>query len=289
MSDINRISANEQAQIDQNREMQQKRQPTKANAAATQQAAGQGKAQGTEKKLKSSFDNVLDTLTDHSSSPMAASESKFDSKLEALRHEDDRGGTKDDSKDEDTKKAKDRGGEGKQTTKMSSAGVRGRVEGKEGGKGDSQGGMGQDQQKGRGDPQFAKDSSSKTYRMEQFKEMQTAPAPSPMFAGTPVQSVEAPAGPVEVRTLPKAVLDQIINRVAILQDKDFNKEIQIDFRDNFFNGLSLKVTSRDGEVSVEFIAPNRDVQATFKNEREKLAEALGEKGVTVRSIEVSLR
>jgi hypothetical protein len=289
MSDINRVSGNEQAQIDQNRELGQKRQPTKANAAATQQAAGQGKPQGTEKKLKSAFDNVLDTLSDHSTAPMIASEGKFDSKLEAIRHDDDRGSSKDEGKEEDDKKAKDRG-EGKTTVKMSAVGVRGRVESKEGGKGQSQSGAGQDQQKGKsGDPQFTKDSSAKAYRAEQFKEMQKAPAPSPLFAGTPAGTVEAPHGPVEVRELPKAVLDQIINRVVILQDKDFNKEIQIDFRDNFFNGLSLKVTSREGAVSVEFIAPNRDVQATFKNEREKLAEALGEKGVTVRSIEVSLR
>ena len=289
MSDINRVSANEQATIDQNRELAQKRQPTKANAAATQQAAGQGKTQGPEKKLKSAFDNVLDTLTDHTAAPLVSSEAKFDSKLEAIRHEDDRGSSKDDNKDEDTKKAKDRG-ETKTTVKMSSVGVRGRVEGKEGGKGQSQGGMGQGQQEGKsGDPQMSKDSAAKAYRNEQFKELQATPAPSPMFASAAANAVQAPEAPAEVRELPKALLDQIINRVAIIQDKDFNKEIQIDFRDNFFNGLSLKVTSRDGAVSVEFIAPNRDVQATFKNERERLAEALGEKGVTVRSIEVSLR
>jgi hypothetical protein len=292
MSDITRISANEQAQMDQARETQHKRQPAKANAAATQQAAGQGqgKTQGAEKKLKSTFDTVLENMQDSPSGAMVASEGKFDSKLQELRHQDERGSSKEDNKEEDNKKTKDRG-ETKQAVKLSAAGVRGRVEGKEGSKGgQSQSGMGQDQQRGKsGDAQLTKESSAKTYRMEQFKEIQTAPAPSPLFAGTPVTQVQVPEAPAQARELPKAVLDQIINKVSILQDRDFNKEIQIDFHDNFFNGLTLKVTSRDGAVAVEFIAPNRDVQATFKNEREKLAEALGEKGIAVRSIEVSLR
>lgn len=286
MSEITRVSANEQAQTDQSRESHHKRQPTKANAASTQQAATQGKTQAPEKKLKSAFDNVLDTLKE-SATPLVPSESKFDSKLSEIGHEDQHS-SKEEGKEED-KKTKDKG-EGKQTVKQSAASVRGRVEGKEGGKGQSQGGMGQDQSRGKmGDPNLMKETSAKTYRMEQFKEMQTAPAPSPMFAGTPVTRVQAPEAPTEVRELPKAVLDQIVQKVSIIQDKDFNKEIQIDFRDNFFNGLTLKVSSRDGALSVEFIAPNANVHATFKNEREKLAEALGEKGIAVRSIEVSQR
>jgi hypothetical protein len=292
MSDITRISANEQAQADQARVGQDKRQSHKANAAATQQGAtqGQGKAQGTEKKLKSTFDNVLDTMKDGATAPMVASESKFDSKLQELRHQDERGSSKEEGKEEDSKKSKDKG-ETKQTVKLSAAGVRGRVEGKEGGKGQSQSGTGgQEQRQSKsGDANLLKESSARAYRQEQFKEMQSAPAPSPLFAATAATQVQAPEAPAEVRDLPKAVLDQIVNKVSILQDKDFNKEIQIDFHDNFFNGLTLKVTSREGAVAVEFIAPNRNVHATFKNEREKLAEALGEKGIAVRSIEVSLR
>lgn len=289
MTDINRVSANEQAQADQQRAQQNKRNPKKAQAAATQQAAGQHKAQGSEKKMKSAFDNVLETLTDSSTAPLMPSESKFDSKLAEIRRDDDRGAGKDEGKEEDDKKAKDKG-EGKQTSKLSTGGVKGRVEGKHGSKGQSQGGAGQEQQQGKqGDAGGAKDSMAKAYRAEQFKEMQSAPAPSPFFGQTPVGGVQAPAAPAEVRELPKAVLDQIVNRVTILKDKDFNKEIQIDFRDNFFNGLSLKVSSRDGALAVEFIAPNRNVEATFKNERERLAETLGEKGVEVRSITVSLR
>ncbi|KAB2837421.1 hypothetical protein F9K50_11085 [bacterium] len=95
---------------------------------------------------------------------------------------------------------------------------------------------------------------------------------------------EAPAAP---RELPKALLDQIVQSVTIIQKGDLQKEIQIDFHDKIFHGLKLKVTSQGQEVSVEFLVPNRTVEETFKQERENIALALGEKGVDVRSIDVT--
>ncbi|MCC7344768.1 MAG: hypothetical protein IT573_07490 [Deltaproteobacteria bacterium] len=258
----------------------------------TQQAAGQQGAQaaglGQDKKLKTSFDELLkNAASEQGAANLLPPENKFDSRLKEIHHEDDRHSDRD--KDDD-RKPSDKAESGKKT-KEPASGVKERVLGKHG-SGDQQGGSGSDsggKREGGSQRGFQKDSASAQAFSADLKRRDPAPAPVPMQvpglqATAPVAAPESPAAP---RELPKALLDQIVQSVTIIQKGDLQKEIQIDFHDKIFHGLKLKVTSQGQEVSVEFLVPNRTVEETFKQERENIALALGEKGVDVRAINVT--
>lgn len=285
MSDINRVSGAEQAAQDAARAAQKKVKVKNTEKTATQQGA-QLQNQGQVKTMKSAFDNVLDTIAEQNAPVLPSAENKFDSRLKEIQSEEDRGGGQEE-KHEDDKKTQSKGEKSESSREMR-GGVKGRVSGKESMKDQGQGGSG-DKQGG----QMGKGSQEKNQAADLLKsqqlELKQGPAPTPIF-GSPVGSVSTSAEVApSPRELPKAVLDQIVQSVTISRDKELNQEIQIDFHDNFFNGLRLKVKAKAGEVSIEFITPNRDVEATFRNEREKIAAALGEKGIDVRSIQVSRR
>jgi len=264
----------------------------------TTNLAGQQGAQAhapIDKKLKASpFDDVLKNATDASASNLLPSESGFDSRLKAINRDDDRSSNKD-KDDEDDKKPNDKAEAGKKT-KETASGIKERVLAKHSSSGEqgssSDSGSGKREGGGKGGSQRGmqqKDTATAQAFSSDLKRRDPTPAVVPLDISkmqapatvTPPEAAEAP------RELPKALLDQIVQSVTIVQKGDLSKEIHIDFHDQVFNGLKLKVTSHGKEVSVEFIVPNRSVEETFKQERENIALALGEKGVDVRSINVT--
>ena len=289
MSEVNKPSHNEQARADAIKAQQNKAKHQQSKTTATQKGAQhQVQGQPTEKKLKSAFDNVLDSLAEGPSAPLMPSEaSKFDAKLQEIRHDDDRNSSEDSGEEEDHK-TKEKG-EKTQTQRQGATGVKGRVASKRGSQGQGQGSSSGEDKGGQSqDKMAAKQMQAHQIKQEQMKP-QFTPAPSPVFGATPLGQVQAPEAPAAPREIPKAVLDQIVQSVTITRSKEFVKEIKIDFQDNFFNGLSLRVTAKGNEISVQFLVQNRDLEATFKNEKDKIAAALGEKNIDVRSIEVTLR
>lgn len=288
MSEVNRPSANEQARADAQRAAEKKAKYKTPQTKVQQQAAQQGKPKGTEKNLKSAFDNVLDNMVEGQGVPLMPSEAtKFDSKLKEIQHDDDRRGDKDKGEEEDHK-TKNKG-EGRSSDRTAATGIKGKVSAKHGLKDQGQGGSSGERQQGQKGGEAA--ARQNIFEGTQSGQMRQQPvvAPPPAYAVAQAQNVQAAEAAAAPRELPKAVLDQIIQSVTIMRNKELDKEIQIDFQDNFFNGLKLKVTAKGDEVSVEFIVPNRDVYATFKDEREKIAAALGDKGIDIRSIEVTQR
>ncbi|HCU23379.1 MAG TPA: hypothetical protein DF383_00035 [Deltaproteobacteria bacterium] len=253
--------------------------------------AGQQGAQAAgltqDKKLKSAnFDELLKNASEPSM-PVLTSETKFDSRVREIHKEEERSSSDRDSS-EDDKKSGDKTGTAKKD-KEGALSARERVVGKqssreqqgESGSGSGKREDGQSQQRG-----LPKDSEAQAFSAG-MKRRESAPAFVPMEAPRTQAPIAAPESAAAPRELPKALLDQIVQSVTIIQRKDLNKEIQIDFHDKIFNGLKLKVLSHGGEVSIEFLVPNRSVEETFKQERENIALALGEKGVDVRSINVS--
>ena len=259
---------------------------------AGQQGALQSGQAGQNKKLSgsSSFEEMLKTAEQGSASNLLPPEQKFDSRLKEITREDDRHSSSSDrDKAEDDKKAADNKPEGGKKSKDTGLTARERVLGKHSsGEQGSGGGSGEKREGGGGQRGFQKDSQSSQNFAADLRRRDPAPAPVPMefqkIQQVDVSKIEAPEAP---RELPKALLDQIVQSVTIVQKKDLSKEIQIDFHDSVFNGLRLKVTAQGKEVSVEFLVPNRTVEETFKHERENIALALGEKGVDVRSIKVT--
>lgn len=289
MSEVNKPSHSEQARADAIKAQQNKVKMQKSKTAATQMGAQQqAKGQPTEKKLKSAFDNVLDNLAESPSAPLMPSEaSKFDAKLQEIRHDDDRRSSDDSGEEEDHKT--NQKGDKSHTQRDGISGVKGRVSAKHGSQGQRQGSSSGEDQGGQShDKTAAKQMEAHQIKQEQMKP-QTTPAPSPVLGAVPLSRVTAPEAAAAPREIPKAVLDQIVQSVTITRSKELGKEIKIDFQDNFFNGLSIKVRAKGNEISVEFLVSNRDLEATFKNEKDKIAAALGEKDIDVRSIEVTLR
>jgi len=282
---VNRPSASEDAaRLAQQAQMKKTKQSEKATEKGAQSKALQDKGP------KSSFDDMLSKLSESGNSISAGQENKFDSKIkESARDQDQSSSEDEDSEDDKKPKEKmDVGKKGKDGVLQAHE----RVVGKQ-----QSGGQQQDSGKGSGDEkgQSGRGFNQKTTLSEQNfqtdmkKQQQVSPTPLPEMPKIQLNGVQAIEGAEAPRELPKAVFDQVVQAVRIGHDKDLNKEIQIDFNDKVFNGLRLKVTAHGKEVSVEFIVPNRSAREAFVNERENIALALGEKGVDVRSIMVTMR
>ncbi|MCE9625824.1 MAG: hypothetical protein K8R69_10310 [Deltaproteobacteria bacterium] len=257
----------------------------------TQNLAGQQGSKaaglGQSKNLKSSFDDLLrNASSDQDAANLLPPENKFDSRLKEASSEDERSSDQD---KEDDAKPSDKSDAGKKT-KEPASGVKERVLAKQS-SGEQQGSSSDSSGKREGGSSqkgFQKETGNAQAFASDLKRRDPAPAPVPMDVAkiqqptiTPPEAAEAP------REMPKALLDQIVQSVTIINKGDLNKEIQIEFHDRIFNGLKLKVSAQGKEISVEFLVPNRTVEETFKNERENIALALGEKGVDVRSIHVT--
>ncbi len=298
MSEVNRSSAADDARAAaRGQEHKKPKRTEKGHNPHTEKQ--QGKAYSRESRGSQSFEDVLkeasDATTTSSTAAAAVPSSKFDGAIQGVlreqnrdshesEHEEDR-----DSDYKTTSKDKDHEGEG--GIKKSGSSAEPKVHGKGGSKGQQQDSGTDSQNKGGkqfgGSPQRGFEQPS--LQKSAFKNVQQAPAPGPIpvsMISTP-QEIEAAQVPKE---LPKALLDQIVQYVTIKRGKDLDEEIQIQFNDKVFQGLRIKVTSHKGEeVSVELMVPNRSVEELFKNEREKIAIALGEKGVDLRDILVTRR
>lgn len=288
MSEVNRTSANEQARADAIKAAQKKAKSDPVKQVGAQTQSGQQAAKGTQKNMKSAFDNVLDSLADNQPLPMANAEvSKFDAKLSETHRDDDRGESSEEGSDEEDRKIQDKG-EKSQNTRESGGAIKGRVTAKQSFQGQGQGGGSQEGQGEQSKGQQSERAMGQPGQDPKLKQPQSGPAPSPVFSFQKPAEVQATQSAAAPKQLPKAVLDQIVQSVTMMRSKELGDEIQIDFQDNFFNGLKLRVNSKNKEVSIEFIVPNRDVEATFKSERDQIAAALGDKNIDVRSIQVTL-
>ncbi len=239
---------------------------------------------GKGKEYKSTFDDVLEKISEQKQAALTP-EARFDSRLKETQHEQERFSDRD---QQDDKKDKQKSDTGKKT-KDSSETRQDRILAKHdsgSGREDSSGSG--EKREGHSGSGFQQKSASAQAYLAEMKKNQPAPAPNPEPAKILLDQMQAAKEAQAPRELPKAVLDQIVQYVRIGMNKNLEKEIQIDFHDNFFNGMKLKVTSHGKEVSIQFLAPNRGVATIFKQEREKIATVLGENGVEIRSILVTL-
>ena len=289
----NRPSAGEEAAAAARRADQTR--VKKTESSAIQQGAQGKKGGGSTKELKSTFDDVLSKMSETPTTALPQ-EAKFDSRLKEVQRDQEHSSSDRDSDDE--KKPKEKS-EGSKKTKDPSDIGRERVMAKHEGGGQKQqdsgkgSGDGKGEQKGGGfqqksQAQLAQDQS----QTEELRRLQQGQAnvPAPGLTPAQLQNVNPEVVALEApKELPKAMLQQIISHVRLGVDKNLNKMMEIDLHDEVFQGLQLRVTSHGKEVSVEFIAPNRSVKDCFMQEREKIAMALGEKGVEVRDIMVTMR
>jgi flagellar hook-length control protein FliK len=280
--DENRPSASEEAAADDRKRHKVK---TKDKAMESQLASQAGKAQQT-KESKSSFDQVLDRLT----SPDQQTQSemmKFDSKLKDVLSDDDRRDSKSDSKkDKDEDKKTRTSSDDRDSTVSSKYGgaAKDKISGKQdtGSRGGSGGGSGSSDDRGGSSKQFGQEQIKKGM----VKDSEIAPAylqgvgrPESVF-GKQMEGAGAP------REIPKQVLDQIVQHVRIGLNKNLDKEMHIEFSEKFFQGLTLKVSLRNGKVDVSFLTGSSEVRRLFESHKQQIGKALSEKGIAVSQIQV---
>lgn len=291
MSEVNKPSASEQARSDQIAAQNRARgkiQKTKSLQAGMQSASHQP----TQKKIQSAFDQVMDKVSEPMMSPTLPVETGFESHLVQVREHEDSGSqtfSEEGREDSDDRKVKEnhKKSEGRSESKGA---TQVRVQAKAGLKSQSQGSdSGKQEQQGKSQSEVQTQGLKEVANF-QPKNAERPFAPSPAQTGwapgaTQIAEVQAAEAP---RSLPKALLDQIVQSVTILKQKDLDPEMTIDFHDSFFNGLKLKVSGKDKAVRIEFIVPNRAVEQSFLQEKDEIAAALGAKDIEVKSMEIRL-
>lgn len=113
----------------------------------------------------------------------------------------------------------------------------------------------------------------------------------PQFAAFQVpQMVErafAPA-PVEKTTpqIPVKMIDQIVQEVRLGINASGAAEFQFDLKSDVLEGLKLKISTKDGQVTASFIAENIHIKEQIDQGVQELVKALQERGLEVASMNV---
>ncbi len=84
----------------------------------------------------------------------------------------------------------------------------------------------------------------------------------------------------------KALLDQIVRYCRVVTKTDGEKEIELELNEKIFQGLRLRVSSKDGEMLATFETRSPEAHALFQAHKNDLKQVLQEKGIAVRSINV---
>jgi len=85
----------------------------------------------------------------------------------------------------------------------------------------------------------------------------------------------------------KNIVSKIVKFIKTGINKEGEKEVRLDLRERIFRGLQLRVSSKDGKVSVHFDTSNNEVRELFTASSDKIQEELEKKGITVRDIKVT--
>lgn len=110
-----------------------------------------------------------------------------------------------------------------------------------------------------------------------------APGATRSFSG--IQTTQATQAPA---TLPKAVLDQIVQYVRLMSLPDGKKEMEIQLHEKIFKGLRLKVALSDGKLTTTLMTGSEEARALLEANKGLLASHLSEKGIDIQGIDVIL-
>lgn len=88
------------------------------------------------------------------------------------------------------------------------------------------------------------------------------------------------------REFVQQIAGQIVKFVRAGINKDGSYELRLDLHEKIFRGLKLRLSLKDGKVSVYFDASNRDVKALFEGNSEAIQKELEAKGISIEEIKV---
>lgn len=84
----------------------------------------------------------------------------------------------------------------------------------------------------------------------------------------------------------KELIDQIVRYVRLLTKVDGEKEMDVSLHEQVFKGLRLKVVTSGRAIEATFLTLSPDVRELFLAHRRDIEQALKEKGIEVRKINV---
>ncbi|MCP3141420.1 flagellar hook-length control protein FliK [Pyxidicoccus xibeiensis] len=105
-----------------------------------------------------------------------------------------------------------------------------------------------------------------------------------LMAPVPVAKPKDTAGSERLRAIATEIAQKIVERVRVGTNAAGNAEFQIDLRGDVLNGLSIKVSAKNGKISATFSGSNRDVLKLLEEHREGLKTALGGRGLKLEDV-----
>ncbi|WP_164014951.1 flagellar hook-length control protein FliK [Pyxidicoccus trucidator] len=105
-----------------------------------------------------------------------------------------------------------------------------------------------------------------------------------LMAPVPVAKPKDMAGSERLRALASEIAQKIVDRIRVGTNAAGNAEFQIDLRGDVMNGLSIKVSARNGKISATFSGSNREVLKQLEEQSEGLRTALGGRGLRLEDL-----
>lgn len=110
-----------------------------------------------------------------------------------------------------------------------------------------------------------------------------------LMAPVPVAQPRTTAGSERMRAIANEIAQKIVERVRVGTNALGNAEFQIDLRGDVLNGLSIKLSARNGKIHAVFSGKDRDVLKLIEGQREGLKSALASKGLTLENMRVEAK
>ncbi|MBZ4372656.1 flagellar hook-length control protein FliK [Corallococcus sp. AS-1-6] len=105
-----------------------------------------------------------------------------------------------------------------------------------------------------------------------------------LMAPVPVAKPKDTAGSERLRAMANEIAQKIVERVRVGTNAAGNAEFQIDLRGDVLNGLSIKVSAKNGKISAVFSGNDRDTLKMLEEQSDGLRSALGGRGLALENL-----
>ncbi|WP_224369361.1 flagellar hook-length control protein FliK [Hyalangium versicolor] len=110
-----------------------------------------------------------------------------------------------------------------------------------------------------------------------------------LMAPVPVAQPKASAGSDRLRAIANEIAQKIVERVRVGTNGAGAAEFQIDLRSNVLNGLSIKLSAKNGKIQAVFSGKDRDVLKMIEEQSEGLKSALQGRGLKLENLRFEVR
>ncbi|MGE6762471.1 flagellar hook-length control protein FliK [Corallococcus interemptor] len=105
-----------------------------------------------------------------------------------------------------------------------------------------------------------------------------------LMAPVPVAKPKDTAGSERLRAMANEIAQKIVERVRVGTNAAGNAEFQIELRGDVLNGLSIKVSAKNGKISATFSGSDRDTLKMLEEQSDGLRSALGGRGLALENL-----